>query len=298
MGNDTLVCYQEQLILDASIENGIYLWNTGAREPNIIVDQSGLYIVEVSNGSCSVIDSIWIDVGEKLVDLGADMTICHNQKLVLDVHQDGGTYLWNDGSTETSLEITETGVYWVEVSQGRCSWRDTIVVNKLEAIQLDLGDEVQELCLGEVLTLDASQASGVYTWNTGSNDSKLIVTQSGYYEVSIENECEIYTQGVEIIFNGDCCQLDIPNAFSPNGDGKNELFEIIAQAEIKSFKLEIYNRSGHLIFETNNISQYWDGNINSKEAPNDVYFWQIKMQCKQGEKDLFKSFKGMITLFR
>jgi gliding motility-associated-like protein len=73
--------------------------------------------------------------------------------------------------------------------------------------------------------------------------------------------------------------LDIPNAFTPNGDGANDVFRVVAHegAEVVS-SLEIYDRWGEKVYE-NQGDSYWDGTIHGKPAPSDVYIYVIKIEC-------------------
>ena len=70
--------------------------------------------------------------------------------------------------------------------------------------------------------------------------------------------------------------LYIPSAFTPNGDGLNDSFGVKAEG-IKSFNLQIYNRIGELVFESDDIQNYWDGSYNGKKITStDVYVYQVK----------------------
>jgi gliding motility-associated-like protein len=70
--------------------------------------------------------------------------------------------------------------------------------------------------------------------------------------------------------------LYIPSAFTPNGDGLNDSFGVKAEG-IKSFNLQIYNRIGELVFESDDIQNYWDGSYKGKKITStDVYVYQVK----------------------
>ncbi len=70
--------------------------------------------------------------------------------------------------------------------------------------------------------------------------------------------------------------LYIPSAFTPNGDGLNDSFGVKAEG-IKSFNLQIYNRIGEMVFESDDIQNYWDGSYKGKKITStDVYVYQVK----------------------
>lgn len=95
----------------------------------------------------------------------------------------------------------------------------------------------------------------------------------GFNEQSFSNEICL---GFPPIFS-------IPNAFTPNGDNLNNIFTINGE-RIASFRMEIYNRWGERIFETNSITQGWDGKINGKEAQQGTYAYRVLVRGGIGDE--------------
>ncbi|MBL0133365.1 MAG: gliding motility-associated C-terminal domain-containing protein [Chitinophagaceae bacterium] len=93
----------------------------------------------------------------------------------------------------------------------------------------------------------------------------------------------------------DITQLDIPNAFSPNGDGINDLFHIRVTGYFKLDGYKLFNRWGQLIFETKDITRDWDGRYNGNPLPVGSYYWVIEGIDVKGEK-LRRT--GSVTLLR
>jgi gliding motility-associated-like protein len=87
----------------------------------------------------------------------------------------------------------------------------------------------------------------------------------------------------------------IPNAFSPNGDGLNDVFSIQHLQFDKLLEFKVYNRTGQVVFETHNPKQGWDGSYNGKPAAMDTYFYLVKI-VPPGEKAV--TYKGDISLIR
>lgn len=71
------------------------------------------------------------------------------------------------------------------------------------------------------------------------------------------------------------CNLYAPNAFSPNGDGANDSFGVISNCEVNEFKCAIFNRWGELVYESNNPSDKWNGQVGGEDCPIDVYVYKI-----------------------
>lgn len=86
----------------------------------------------------------------------------------------------------------------------------------------------------------------------------------------------------------------IPSAFTPNGDGKNDIFRVIAHA-VKSAEFRVYNRWGQLVFNTNDIYKGWDGNVGKAAQPSDVYVYTLRMEKADGT---IVNRKGTVTLIR
>jgi gliding motility-associated-like protein len=96
--------------------------------------------------------------------------------------------------------------------------------------------------------------------------------------------------------------LIFPNAFSPNGDGVNDLFEVNAQSIYEltgnrnlDYRIQIYDRYGMLLFESKNFDKSWDGTYNGKVMPEGVYYYYI---FAVGLNDDNFSRSGTITLIR
>jgi gliding motility-associated-like protein len=89
----------------------------------------------------------------------------------------------------------------------------------------------------------------------------------------------------------------IPNAFTPNGDGKNDVFRIfgVQPENITKFNFQVFNRWGQLVFSTTDILEGWDGNCNGKKCAPEVYTWIIYYEDSNKTK---VSNKGMVTLIR
>lgn len=86
----------------------------------------------------------------------------------------------------------------------------------------------------------------------------------------------------------------VPNAFTPNGDGRNDFFKAYA-TEIQQFELQIFNRWGEIVYESTNVNAQWDGTMDGEEAPIGAYVWQIKYTENAGKKG---ELKGLVNLIR
>jgi gliding motility-associated-like protein len=88
--------------------------------------------------------------------------------------------------------------------------------------------------------------------------------------------------------------LSVPNAFTPNQDGKNDVFKAIHGDNVTSFMLQIYNRWGQLCFETRDIKKGWNGFMNGQKQSAGVYVWLIRYKIPEMKDE--KVLKGTVNL--
>jgi len=136
-----------------------------------------------------------------------------------------------------------------------------------------------------------------FLWSTGSREPDIHGLPNGNYAVRVNdvNNCSD-SLTAEVAYDN-CCKPVIPNAFSPNSDGKNDIFYIIYKGDIVLREFSIYNRYGQQVFTTSDITQGWDGYFHGERLEIGSYYYYIRLIC--GNKlDHEVSFKGDITLVR
>lgn len=187
LGNDTIICSVQSVLLDAAVSNGSYLWQDNSTDSTLLVTQSGTYTVVVTSGGCSATDFIIVTVNPlPTVNLGNDSTLCQGQPVVLNATVANGTYLWSTNSIAPFITVTQSGTYSVQVTVDGCVGTDTISRKfKTSFIPVvTLGPDVT-LCDGETLLLDASVPGGSYLWNNNSTNGTLLVAQAGNYSIQV-----------------------------------------------------------------------------------------------------------------
>jgi len=138
-----------------------------------------------------------------------------------------------------------------------------------------------------------------YLWSStpAQNQAEAIGLRFGYYSVEVidGDGCKV----VDTIFinPGNCCiEIFLPNAFSPNGDGRNDEFRVNGTAGIKLRQFEIFNRWGQKVWETYNSTDSWNGIYKGEEQPVADYYYVFRYQCTTDGKEYIK--KGNLTLIR
>jgi gliding motility-associated-like protein len=134
LGNDTVICTGDTLLLDATTPNTAYLWQNNTSDATFLVTQPGTYWVTVTTGSCSRSDTVNVGtLALPLVNIGNDTTLCdENLPLVLNATSPNSVYSWSDNSSNPTLTVNAQGEYWVTVSNNCGSANDTVLVTSEE----------------------------------------------------------------------------------------------------------------------------------------------------------------------
>lgn len=321
---DTL-CSKDNILLTVPVFNDdghfTYTWSpssaivgggnthTATLNPNSATQYTLTILHEQYPGYCSssataninlvIGDTSQMDVSPK------DTIICYNHYIKLEA-SGGATYQWSPTSnigdpttpyvhvspaTDLTYSVTITDPYG-------CSATKFSNI-KVQRVYANAGED-QIVRYGTTVDLDGTKSEGnLFTWLTPLHLSDIHSLTP--YFVAEENQDFLLvaantlgctdTDEVKIIVTN----FSIPNAFSPNADGINDVFKIVCANEwtdLKSFR--IYNRWGQNVFYTDNINDPWDGTFKGELCPADTYFYLAEISI--GSKDY--TTKGDITLIR
>ena len=174
-----------------------------------------------------------------------------------------------------------------------CQSQTTIHVT---VVPLPVADFTKDtIYFDEQTELQARQGYFSYTWNTGDSTSTILVTTEGWYKVTIQT-AEGCTSIDSVMAIYSFVPLNMPNAFSPDGDGLNEVFRPVTLPEnISTFSMYIYDRWGQQVFFSNNISKGWDGTIHGSPAQIGGYVYVVKYGNPSG---VVREKRGMVTVVR
>lgn len=291
---DTTVCGSTPFLLNATTPNCNYLWQDGGIKPVVAVKHSGQYWVDVSNNCCTVRDSVKVNfLPIPKIDLGSDTLLCLGDTLVINPSM-VGQITWQDGSTDSSRLIYQTGTYSVTVTKNNCSNSDAIQVDFLTAPIVDLGIDTA-ICAGTSIILDASYTASRYSWQDWSTLPTYIVQEQGMYIVYTENLCGSMYDSIQVdLIDCDCFAL-VPEAFSPNGDNNNDLLRVYGNC-VKDIQFVIYDRWGEKVFEATTLAQAWDGTYKGRLLDSGVFIYALEATSTRDERKI--QHKGSISLIR
>ncbi len=202
LGEDPAICENEAFTFDATTPDAAtYLWQNNTDSPTLTVSSAGNYAVTVTgNNGCTAMDTAFLTINPLPVfSLGADTEVCENENYLLDAGLGNtSTYLWQDGSTNPTLNVSQGGIYSVAVTTLGCTSSDEVEIFYTAIPIIDLGNDTL-ICVGDELLLDAYYDDlTTYTWQNNSNLSTFNVTQPGTYTVTLENICGTATDEIVI----------------------------------------------------------------------------------------------------
>ena len=260
-----------------------------------------------STGGVSNVQSVCFDSSESVTsETSQTLSVCEGEELIIEASQPSANYSWSpttglsDPNLPNPTVFPTENITYIGMGSDACDneFVDTfnIIVNSTVIdyeIQPSFTDTV--LCAGETIDLMLqTDSNNEILWQDGTTESSYFIDESGSYEVVISNDCSSpITINLEVTLLTDC-MVSMPNAFTPDGDGVNDLFAPVSQLTIEIFQFKIYNRWGNLVFDET-TTQGWDGTADGKAATSDVYVYVIEYSTDNGEKEILS---GDVTLIR
>lgn len=274
---DSTLCAPGPLVLRAPTGYQSHVWQDGSAGPTLFVSEAGLYHV-VSSYLCSHrIDSFVVEKIDLTFDLGPDTTLCEPYVLKGPPIA-GAAYLWSNGDVGLSFTVPASGRYWLRISKRECAFTDTVVVtyntNIVNATDTTICND-----LPVDLVLQAPGLSGGTTlWSTGSTAQEIRVQLPGTYWVTVTRGTCRNSDTTHIAYEYCECEMHIPSAFSPNGDGRNDVFRALTPLEciLSNFTLSVYNRWGQRVFLSTDHRKGWDGRFGSEPADIGIYMYVVE----------------------
>lgn len=254
-------------------------------------------------GGCTLKDSIYLEVNEikPPVFIGNDTLLCPGNTITLHAGPGFKTYKWQNNDTTEFYNASLPGTYHVTVvdSCGKLSADSIIISNSDTSLNIPA---TQNICLTDSAIIIFPPDVNTITWhptaNTifSNNTLMLFPGQNTIYTITAQRQlnCPIL-KTTSIIVKACNKNIFIPNSFTPNSDGLNDFFKAVANWPLQFFNLSIYNRYGNKIFETNNITQGWDGNFKNIKQPAGGYVFHCTYSFTNGQQ---QDINGYFLLIR
>jgi gliding motility-associated-like protein len=257
--------------------------------------KSGTGAMYLLDDVCVSPDSLTCYASEPDRFLGNDTALCEGQTLVLNATTQNSTYIWQDHTFSPTYTVSNPGVYWVKVESNNCGYKvDSIHVIYNKPPIINLGNDTI-ICKHDTILIDVTNGNSTYLWQNNSTISHYLIEAEGLYWVKVSKDNCLATD--TILVKTKACEVffEVPNVFTPNGDGSNEKFHIKNSILLNDLRITIYNRWGQKTFESNDPDPEWNGKDNSIDCPPGTYFWIITYSDFENKQ---VTLNGFLTLIK
>ncbi len=228
----------------------------------------------------------------------------------------GGTQIFGNsvGAGPYGITWPNAGTFTISVKAtgNSCTspaYKFPVVVHPLPDGRIE-SVSANKICSGDSIQLTAKQkqdSTYSYVWTpdqffnngkgvgTFSDQVWAVPTRKEEIHLKVYSYFGCMSQDSTLVDVQPCCNVNFPDAFTPNGDGRNDLFHVISQGHHKISMFRIVDRLGHTVFETADENRGWDGTTDGRAQDGGVYFYYIKYQCV--DKKYYEQ-KGDVTLIR
>jgi gliding motility-associated-like protein len=321
--NDTTICTSDPIQLNIVSDALKYSWTPASQlsdpsvqNPTAITNTNTVYEVTVSIGSCAAKDNINVTtVPYPFAEVGKDTLICYQTPAQLHAITDGSSFLWSPQATlqgtntlnPIATPAATTAYIFTAYDTRGCPKPgvDTVVVTVLPDIHAFAGRDTS-VVINQPLQLNATGGKS-YTWSppTGLSATNIANPVAVYdnessggirYKVLVSNDAGCVDSAfITVKIFKTIPSVFVPTAFTPNGDGKNDLLRPIAAGIERIEFFNVYNRLGQLVFNTATNGKGWDGTVGGSPQNSGVFVWMVKAIDYTGAP-YFQ--KGTVTLIR
>jgi gliding motility-associated-like protein len=216
--------------------------------------------------------------------------LCQGQGVTLKAVYNNGSVKWSTGETTDQITVNNTGTYQVTLtSPAGCTADTSIAISFFPDPVLNVNDTTICVYKNQVVVLTAPAGFAHYLWNSQSVGQTYTVTSAQTVNLTVTdaNGCQASQQ---IHVTEQCPEVEIPNTFTPNGDGINDTWIIDGINNDPTVSLKVFNRYGSLIYKSNGYSTPWNGEYNGGKVPSGVYYYILT--TKKGKQ----TFSGSVTI--
>lgn len=293
---DTVVCNVDSFPVMITDPQGSIVWDDGSSSNPRYISADGTYWLTVTRpDQCEVTDTFRVTYTHLVFDLGPDSMLCPPAIIVLLSPVTGDTYQWSTSENTEGILISAPGIYSLTVTANGCSYTDSIEFFAAPAPDFSLPPDTI-LCTGDSMILYGPPGFDSYLWSTGDITDSITVNTEGTYWLSVSACQQHVSDSIHIsVYSSD--DYELPNVFTPNGDGINDewFINFAAASSFTTYRISIYNRWGILVWESFDALEKWNGMFNDIPATEGVYHYvfEIASPCIP-----YRITPGFITLSR
>jgi gliding motility-associated-like protein len=256
----------------------------------------GTYMIKTEKNGCNKwADSIIVSVGNAISreHFPKDTVLCFGHSLVLDAGAGYSSYLWQDGTHQQTITVSIPGSYAVTVmGLDGCTSTDSSSIDSIASPPTHLLPADTLICSYSSIELHALQTYAAYLWSTGETGSSIQVKNPGAYTLQVVDKNGCKGEDTILVTTKNCVYgIYFPNAFTPNKDGRNDLFRPVVMGNPLIYHFSIYNRLGQRLFDSTDPKKGWDGRIGGQDQESGAYVWiciyQFGGEAEKREKGNF-----------
>lgn len=307
LGNDTSICSNSPLVLDAGNAGSTYSWSTGPNTQTVVTSSSGAYGVTVTNGACSAFDAVIVNVmTAPVVNLGNNIRyLCGNGSVTLNAGN-AGSVSWgsNHGFSATGpvVSISQSGKYWAVVSNGACSASDTVEVIQSNqnltayfvASTVDtVGKPVKFVDVSQPVPTSwswdfgdgfySSQQSPEHVFLTPQNYSVTLTVSNGFCQSQITKALQVLRPGAGTTPKTNPSSLEMINYTLYPNPAQKSFRTVLELNDAANIDFSIYDVSGKMVYKLfkNQVSVF-DEEIDAGMLRSGLYMVEIIAQSNKG----------------
>jgi len=288
LGPDFAFCQGASATLETGLTEAAVNWSEGSSGLVLEIEEGGTYWAVAEADGCSFSDTIAVSTLDAPdLELSGPEGLCPEESGVLNA-ESLGEVTWYTGEVGTEITIGEPGFYTAVAENGEgCTTEASIIVQAFTLPRVVLQEEAVK-CLDQPLRIEAESDNGAgLIWSDGTTGSILTVEEPATYSVELTNDCGTTLR--EVVVTEEFCadQVFVPNAFTPDGDGLNDLFRAEVEGAVL-FELWIFNRLGDEVFVTKSAKEGWNGSFgnNGYYCRAGVYTWRLEVAFSETEPEV------------
>ena len=321
---DTIVCANEPVPVTVITDMVNLEWKpaegvncSDCKSVIITTPVTQTFTVTGKSDGCPAGGSIKITVKQPVIALSStDTTVCPNEPVEVTVLSPATNLAWSPTNKVSCVECVTTILttaldqdFLISGILDGCPAFGGIAVHISGPIAFGITvSPADNVAIGNPITASVENPvpGASYQWKINGRD---LGTHGSSYDIVVETTDDLieaslisgpggnYCTGFGAVrFAGIAPYIDVPNAFTPNGDSKNDVFKAVIPFGVQILEMTIVNRWGQKVFTEGNTNNGWDGKFNNKDAPSDTYLFVVKYQLAQG--GVIESRRGEVTLYR
>ncbi len=297
----------------ASVAGGtppnVLSWSTGDVTDTVLNLSAGNYSLTVTDqtGCQSFAQIPLVDPAPTAVNLGTDVDLCDGETVTLDAGL-AGAYQWSTGDTTQSIVANTSGTYGVTITNaGGCTATDDILVSVTAPFTVDAGEDTTIIQYESILELNGTitgSAGGSFLWTPSDflacddcATTSLSPDSTTTYVLTYTDAlgCSASDSVTITVLPGEYFAI-VPNAFSPNADGNNDILYVYYKG-VKRLVFRVHDRWGEKVFETDDMTKGWDGTLDGVPAQDGIYVWDLYAEFYNVKLPIQRS-KGSVLLLK